>query len=65
MNIEEYKDAVCTKCINCKEKFEKEDIVIREIDDGSGVKTQSFRCKNYIKWSKFINKSFEWYEGED
>jgi len=60
MDIEEYKQEVCTKCINCKEICDKEKIikVTRYI---KGKRTIITKCKNYSKWSNLINESFNWY----
>lgn len=54
MTKEEYKELVCTKCINYRDICTKGKI-IQNIKDNC-IKT---RCLNYRKWSNYIDKSFE------
>lgn len=54
MTKEEYKELVCTKCINCRDICTKERIIQSKLDNCTKT-----RCLNYRKWSNYIDKSFE------
>ena len=68
MTKEEFNEEMCTKCINCNDNCDLDDIHIEERESKDGGKYKRAVCTGYKVWTNFIDRSFrvlDWRDGRD
>lgn len=67
MTTEEFKEVMCSRCINYSDTCNKQKIKSEKMKDIE-PETQKIWCDSYKKWSDYINQSFkilDWRDGRD